>query len=188
MLKFGWTPKQSQLFRKFGSGFMVQLLVCHVFLSFWQTKLLAAFICITAWVGLLGWGELLSNSISWLTDHTWIGHFFSQVPYLNGRENYFHLLCKGSWKLVGETQYSTARELQFSFSHLLKEVCDTKYSLLEAKKEYGILVFLWMKEWMVQKYMTGFFVLQNNRAEKLRTLGDGLLYSICNFFVWIPMY
>lgn len=70
MLKFGRTPKQSQIFRKFGSGFMVQLLVCHVFSSFWQTKLLAALVCITAWVGLWFWAEenyFATPSVDWQT-------------------------------------------------------------------------------------------------------------------------
>lgn len=62
----------------------------------------------------LGWGELLSHSISWLTDHTWIDHFFLPSSLFEWVGKLFHLLCKRSWKPVGETQYSTARELQFS--------------------------------------------------------------------------
>lgn len=98
---------------------------------------------------LLGWGELLSHSISWLTDHTWIGHFSTQVPYWNGRVKLFHLLCKGSWKPVGETQYSTARELQFSFRVIFWRR-DVTQSILYWKERRNMGFWFsceWRNEW-----------------------------------------
>lgn len=68
MLKVVWTPKHSQIFRKFDSGFMAQLLVCHVFVCVWQTKPFAELICITAWVGLqFGANEIYfpTQSVGW---------------------------------------------------------------------------------------------------------------------------
>lgn len=133
------------------------------------------------WIPVWDEGDLLSQPVSWLTSHTQIGHFFSQLPYLNGRENYFQLLCKGSWKPMGETLYSRASESEFSFRVIFwRRGVTQSIPYWRERRNMGV----WFsREWMVQKDMTGFFVLQNNRAEKLRLLRDWLLYSICNISV-----
>lgn len=96
----------------------------------------------------LGSGELLSHSISWLTDHTWIGHFFSQVPYLNGRENSFIFFVK-DLESQCETQYSTARELQFSFRVIFWRR-DVTQSILYWKERRSMGFWFsceWRNEW-----------------------------------------